>query len=78
MLKLNENQLRGIMLGCGVLLLGLGVAKGLFHLELGERADSWLSNGLFIVAVIAFLQYRKLRKVREAERAARGADEKKA
>jgi hypothetical protein len=68
MLKLNENHYRGIMLGCGVLLLGLGAAKGLFHLELGERADTWLSNGLFFVAVIAFLQYRKLRKAREAEK----------
>lgn len=66
--KLNENHYRGIMLGCGVLLVALGAAKGLFGLELGERADSWLGNGLFIVAVLAFLQYRKLRKASQAER----------
>jgi hypothetical protein len=57
--KLNPNHMRGVMLGCGVLLLGLGAAKGFFGLTLDESLDRWLSNGLFFVAAIAFLQLRR-------------------
>ena len=68
-LKLDENHLRGLMLGCGVLLLGLGAAKGLLGLPLDERLEHWLSNGLFLVAALAFLQLSRLRRQRrEAER----------
>jgi hypothetical protein len=63
-LKLNENHLRGLMLGCGVLLLGMGVAKGLLGLNLDEKLEHWLSNGLFFAAAIAFLQLSRLRRQR--------------
>jgi hypothetical protein len=65
--KLEQHHLRGIVLGCGVLLVGLGAAKGIFGFSLGEQHDSWLSNGLFVAAAVAFLQMTRLRRqAREA------------
>jgi hypothetical protein len=61
-LKIEQHHLRGIVLGCGVLLVGLGAAKGLFGFTLGEQHDGWLSNGLFVVAAVAFLQMIRLRR----------------
>ncbi len=61
-MKLDEHHLRGLMLGCGVLLVGLGAAKGFFGLSLDEQLERWLSNGLFFVAAIAFLQMARLRR----------------
>lgn len=68
-MKLTQNHLRALTLTCGVLLLAFGAAKGVFGLDLGEKAERWITNGLFIVAAVAFLQLFKLR--RQAREAAR-------
>jgi len=67
-MKLNESHYRGVAIGCGVLLIALGAAKGLFHLDLGEKVEKGLANGLFIVAALAFLQMFSLRRRKREER----------
>ena len=67
--NLTVKHLRILVLACGVLLVGLGVAKAVFGLDVGERAERWITNGAFIVAAVAFLQMMKLR--RQARDAAR-------
>ncbi len=67
-MKLSENHLRGLTLGCGVVLVALGAAKGIFGLDLGEKAERWITNVLFVGAALAFIQLFKLR--RQARRAA--------
>jgi hypothetical protein len=57
------------MLVCGLLLLGFGALKGALKIDLGEQAEKWITNGLFVVAAVAFLQMLSLRrKAREAAR----------
>ncbi len=68
-MKLTIGNLRVLVIACGVVLIGFGLAKGLFHFDLGERAESWITNGLFVVAALGFLQMFKLR--RQARDAAR-------
>lgn len=61
-MSLTVRQLRMLAFGCGLLLVALGVAKGLFGLDLGDRAERWITSGLFVVAALAFLQMFKLRR----------------
>ena len=67
-MKLTERQLRAVAIACGLLLVALGAAKGLVGLDLGERAERWITNGLFIVAALALVQLFRLRRTRNAAR----------
>jgi uncharacterized membrane protein YdjX (TVP38/TMEM64 family) len=68
-MKLTEKHLRAVVIACGVLLVGFGFAKAVFHFDLGERAERWISNALFVGAAVAFLQmFRLRRQAREAAR----------
>jgi hypothetical protein len=60
--KLTENHLRTLVMACGLLLVALGAAKGIFGLTLGEKPDRWVCDGLFFGAALAFLQLFKLRR----------------
>ena len=68
-MKLTEKHLRALVIASGVLLVGFGLAKALFHFDLGERAERWITNILFVAAAVAFVQMFKLR--RQARDAAR-------
>ena len=68
-MKLTEKNLRALVIACGVLLVGFGLVKALFRFDLGERAERWIANALFVGAAVAFLQMFKLR--RQARDAAR-------
>ncbi|HET6437764.1 MAG TPA: hypothetical protein VFG59_06875 [Anaeromyxobacter sp.] len=66
-MKLTESHYRGVAIACGALLIGMGVLRGAFHVELGEKLEKWLADGLFIVAALAFLQIFALRRKRRQE-----------
>ncbi len=61
-MKLSEKHLRALTLGCGLILVAFGAAKGIFGLALGEKAERWITNVLFVGAVIALIQLFKLRR----------------
>ena len=60
--NLTVKHLRIVAFVCGLLLVGFGLAKALFHLDLGDRAERWITDVLFVVAALAFLQMFKLRR----------------
>jgi hypothetical protein len=67
--RLTVKHFRAVMVVCGLLLLALGALKGALGLSLDEQAEKWITNGLFVVAAIAFVQMVSLRrKAREAAR----------
>lgn len=61
-MKLTERHLRTLTLACGLLLIAFGAARGIFGFDLGEKADSWISDGLFFGAALAVLQLFRLRR----------------
>jgi hypothetical protein len=66
--QFKESHLRAVALGCGVLLVLLGVARHL-GLDLGEKAERWIGEGLFFGAALVFLQlFNQRRRARDAAR----------